>query len=147
MTDLAEFARIAALDHGLCVVATARADASIQASVVNAGVLDHPVSGASVAAIVVMGRSRKLSNLRQRPRMTLVAQSGWQWTAVEGPVELFGPDDPIPGLGAEDLRLALRAVFRAAGGEHDDWDEYDRVMAAERRTVVFVTPERVYSNG
>jgi len=45
------------------------------------------------------------------------------------------------------LRLALRAVFVAAGGTHDDWDEYDRAMAAERRTIVFVSPDRVYSNG
>ena len=40
----------------------------------------------------------------------------------------------------------LRDVFSAAGGTHDDWDEYDRVMAAERRLAVLVGPERVYSN-
>jgi hypothetical protein len=45
------------------------------------------------------------------------------------------------------LRLLLREVFTAAGGTHDDWDEYDRVMAAQGRTLVFVTPTRVYSNG
>lgn len=32
-------------------------------------------------------------------------------------------------------------------GARDDWDEYDRVMAAERRTAVFVTADRVSSNG
>jgi hypothetical protein len=47
---------------------------------------------------------------------------------------------------AEGLRLLLRAVFTAAGGEHEDWDEYDRVMAEQRRTVVLVEPTRVYSN-
>jgi hypothetical protein len=40
----------------------------------------------------------------------------------------------------------LRDVFTAAGGKHDDWAEYDRVMAEERRTVVFVSPVRIYSN-
>ena len=45
------------------------------------------------------------------------------------------------------LRLLLREVFTAAGGTHDDWDEYDRVMAEQRRTVVLVAPSRVYSNG
>ncbi len=34
----------------------------------------------------------------------------------------------------------------AAGGTHDDWDTYDRVMAEERRTAVLITPDRVYSN-
>jgi hypothetical protein len=29
---------------------------------------------------------------------------------------------------------------------HDDWDEYDRVMAEQRRTVVVVTPHRVYGS-
>jgi hypothetical protein len=40
----------------------------------------------------------------------------------------------------------LREVFRAAGGTHDDWPTYDTVMAEERRDVVMVIPERVYSN-
>jgi len=38
-------------------------------------------------------------------------------------------------------------VFTSAGGTHDDWDEYDRVMAAEGRVAVFVQPERIVSNG
>jgi len=37
-------------------------------------------------------------------------------------------------------------VFVAAGGTHDDWDEYDRVMAAERRTAVFVHADRISGN-
>lgn len=147
MTDLDDFVRTAAHDNGLCVVTTTRADASVQASVVNAGVLEHAVSGARVVAFVAIGGSRKLENLRQRPRATVVAKTGWQWVTVEGSVELIGPDDPRPSVSAEDLRLALRAVFAAAGDAHDDWDEYDRVMAAERRTIVYVTPDRIYSNG
>lgn len=146
MSDLADFTRIGGADHGLCVVTTVRDDATVQASVVNAGVVDHPALHVPVVGLVAAGGSRKLKNLRRRPRATLVAKSGWEWIAVEGPAELFGPDDPIAGLSAEDLRLALRAIFSAAGGTHADWDEYDRVMAAERRAGVFVTPARVYSN-
>jgi hypothetical protein len=54
--------------------------------------------------------------------------------------------DPLPGLDAGQLPLLLRAVFTAAGGTHDDWDAYDRVLAAERRTVVLVEPRRVYAS-
>jgi PPOX class probable F420-dependent enzyme len=147
VTDLADFARVAAEERGLCVVTTLRDDSTIQASVVNAGVGDHPVSGAAGVVLVAAGGSRKLANLRRRPRTTVVARSGWQWAAVEGGAELIGPDDPVAGMSADALRLALRAAFVAAGGTHDDWDEYDRVMAAERRAIVFVTPDRVYSNG
>jgi hypothetical protein len=75
-------------------------------------------------------------------------RKGWQWATVEGRAELAGPDDPQPWLtDAEQLRLLLREVFTAAGGTHDDWDTYDRVMAEQRRTVVLVAPTRVYSNG
>ncbi len=147
MSDLGDFTRISRADSGLCVVATLRDDSTVQASVVNAGVLEHPVSGVSVVGLVAIGGSRKLANFRRRPRATLVAKSGWEWVAVEGAVELFGPDDPMAGLDAEALRVVLRSVFTAAGGSHDDWDEYDRVMARERRTAVFLTPVRVYSNG
>ena len=146
MADLAGFRELVGRDHGLCVVSTLRADATIQSSVVNAGVLDHPRSAVPVVGFVAVGGSRKLVNLRARPRATIVVRAGWEWTAVEGPVSLAGPDDPLAGLDADAIRLLLRAVFTAAGGTHDDWDTYDRVMASERRTAVMITPERIYSN-
>ena len=46
----------------------------------------------------------------------------------------------------ERLRLLLRDVFEAAGGTHEDYAEYDRVVAAERRVAVLVTPSRIYQN-
>ena len=66
---------------------------------------------------------------------------------MEGTAELIGPDDPAEGVDPEGLRLLLRDVFSAAGGTHDDWATYDRVMAEERRAAVLITPARVYSNG
>jgi PPOX class probable F420-dependent enzyme len=147
MTGLADFRRIAAADRGLCVVATTRRDASVQASVVNAGVIAHPVDGNEVVAFVARGGARKLVHLRGRPQATIVARSGWEWAAVEGPAELIGPDDAVAGFDPETLRLLLRDVFTAAGGTHDDWETYDTVMAIERRTVVLVCPARVYANG
>jgi PPOX class probable F420-dependent enzyme len=138
--------RLGAAEHGLAVVSTTRADGSVQSSVVNAGVLAHPSGGAEVVGLVVRGSALKLRHLRRRPRATVVFRSGWEWVAVEGPVELAGPDDPLAGLDPEDLRRLLRDVFTAAGGTHDDWDTYDRVMAEERRAAVLVRPERVYGN-
>jgi PPOX class probable F420-dependent enzyme len=145
MTDLADFAALVARDHGLAVVSTLRPDSTISSSVVNAGVLRHPLTGEQVVAFVSRGDARRLSYLRGAPRATVVLRAGWQWAAAEGPVQLCGPDDPMPGVDAEGLRLLLRAVFTAAGGTHDDWDTYDTVMARERRTAVMVTPERVYA--
>lgn len=146
MTDLSEFARLVTEDHGLCVVSTLRPGGTIRSSVVNAGVLDHPVTGLPVVGFVARGDARRLSDLRARPYANVVVRAGWRWASAEGPVELIGPGDPLPGVDAEGLRLLLRAVFSAAGGTHDDWAAYDRVRAEERRTVVLLAPERLSAN-
>ena len=147
MITLDDAVALAAAENGLCVVSTSRADGTIQASLVNAGVLPHPATGQPTLAFVTYGRV-KLANLRVRPQLAVTFRDGWQWATVEGRAELAGPDDPQPWLAdADQLRLMLRAVFTAAGGTHDNWDEYDRVMAEQRRTVVLVAPSRVYSNG
>jgi PPOX class probable F420-dependent enzyme len=147
MTDLTEFARLVPRDHGLCVVSTLGTNGRVQSSVVNAGVLDHPVTAERVVGLVAAGGTRKLDNLRLRPRATVVIRAGWEWVAAEGPVDLIGPDDALPGIDAERLRRLLREVFTAAGGTHDDWETYDATMAAERRVVVLLRPSRVYGPG
>ena len=146
MTDLAAFAELLSADDGLCVFSTLRTDGSAQASVVNAGVLPHPLTGVPVVGLVAVGGSRKLHNLRTDPRATAVARAGWQWAAVEGNAQLLGPDDPHPEVDGETLRGVLRDIFRAAGGTHDDWETYDRVMAEERRAAVLIAPARIYTN-
>src|SRR4029450_4716794 len=89
---------LAGRDQGLAVVVTQRADGSPQTSIANAGVLAHPVSGGPVVGLVVQGDTRKHANLRRRPRATVVFRVGWEWVAVEGPVDLAGPRDPLDGL-------------------------------------------------
>jgi PPOX class probable F420-dependent enzyme len=147
MTSLDDLSALAASEHYLAVVSTLGADSTIQASVVNAGIFPHPATGQPVLGFVTYGRV-KLTNLRARPQVTVTVRHGWEWATVEGRAELAGPDDPQPWLtGTDRLRLLLREVFTAAGGRHDDWDEYDRVMAEQRRAVVLVEPVRIYSNG
>jgi PPOX class probable F420-dependent enzyme len=138
-------ASLASHERGLVVISTLRANGTIQSSLVNAGVLAHPVTGDTVLALVTAG-SIKLANLRARPQITATFRNGWQWAAVEGQAQLAGPDDPQPWLDAEGLRLLRRAIFVAAGGEHDNWEEYDRVMTEERRAAVLIRPNRIYSN-
>ncbi|MCF7547664.1 MULTISPECIES: TIGR03618 family F420-dependent PPOX class oxidoreductase [Pseudonocardia] len=140
--DLEPVRRIVTQEHGLCSVTVVRADGTPHSSLVNAGVLDHPRTGAPVVAYVTYGPV-KLRNLRARPATSVLWRSGWRWAAVDGTSELIGPGD----VDAEELRLLLRAVFTAAGGTHDDWDTYDRVMREEGRVAVLVAPTRVYGNG
>ena len=144
MTDLAAFEELVPLDHGLVVVVTRRPDGTPHTAVVNAGVLPHPTTGDRSVAFVTIGGSKKLTHLRQDPTISIVIRAGWRWVAVDGTAELIGPDDAQAGVDDERLRVLLREIFTAAGGTHDDWDEYDRVMRDERRTAVFVKPTRVY---
>lgn len=147
MTTLDNAVALAAADNGLAVVSTVRADTTVQASLVNVGRLPHPATGEPALGFTTYGKV-KLANLRERPQLAVTFRNGWQWATVEGRAELAGPDDAQPWLkDADQLRMLLREVFTAAGGTHDDWDEYDRVMAKERRSVVLIAPTRVYSNG
>jgi len=146
VADIEDFRRLVADDHGLVVVSAVRDNGTISSSVVNAGVLPHPLTGETVVGMVAQGGTKKLDYWRKRPYANVVIRSGWQWAAAEGRVSLIGPDDQDPGVDAERLRLLLREIFTAAGGTHDDFDTYDAVMRAERRTAVFVHPERVYAN-
>ena len=127
------------------MISTLRADGTIQSSVVNAGVMRNPVTEQPALAFVSYGKV-KLANLRTRPQVTATFRSGWQWVAVEGHAQLIGPDDPDPEIDNERLRLLLREAFTAAGGHHDNWEEYDRVMVEQRRTLVLIGPVRIYSN-
>jgi PPOX class probable F420-dependent enzyme len=145
MADLSKFGDLVPLDNGLCVISTIRRDGSVQSSVVNAGVLPHPLTGDPVVGLVAAGRT-KLRNLRADPRCTIVARGAWRWAAVEGTAEIIGPDDPHAEVDGERLRVLLREIFKAAGGRHDDWDTYDRTMAEERRAAVLIAPQRTYSN-
>ena len=146
MASIDDVRTLIALEHGLATVSTVRPNGTLQSTVVNAGVVPHPVTERPVAAFVARGGTHKLDHLRADPRAALLWRAGWAWATVEGSAELCGPDDPLKGVDDERLRLLLREIFAAAGGEHEDLAEYDRVMAAERRVAVLVTPTRIYQN-
>ena len=138
---------LAVREAGLAVVVTYRADGTGHASVVNAGVVEHPVSGDPAVGFVVQGGGRrKLENLRARRRATVVFRSGWDWVAVEGDIDLIGPDDrdhlPWP-----DAVSVFHDIYAAAiGGSPEDWTGRDHAIEEERHAAVLVRPVRVYSN-
>jgi PPOX class probable F420-dependent enzyme len=133
-------------DHGLCSVSVVRPDGTPHSSLVNAGVLEHPLTGETVVGFVTNGKV-KLRALRANPAVSALWRSEWSWVCVEGRCGVIGPDDPKDGVDAEDLRLLLRRIFVAAGGTHDDWDTYDATMRSERRAAVLVQPARIYGVG
>jgi PPOX class probable F420-dependent enzyme len=140
VTELAE------TENWLAVLVTTRPDGEPSVSVINAGILPHPVTGQPVLGVVSRGDTAKLANVRAHPTATLVFRAGWQWISVSGAAEIAGPDDPHPDLAADRLPQLLRDIYHAAGGEHPDLEEYDREMVADRRAAVLIAPDRFASN-
>lgn len=136
-----------AQEQGLAVVSTVQADGAVLSSVVNCGVIDHPVTHEPRVAFVSAGAAARLRHIRRGSPVTVAIRRGWDWVAVTGAAELIGPDDNSFELDPDRIRILLRDIFTAAGGTHDDWDEYDRAMRDEARTAVLVTPGRIRSNG
>jgi PPOX class probable F420-dependent enzyme len=84
----------------------------------------------------------KTTNLRRDPRAALEVTSsdGWAWATAEGAVTLTGPGTDPQGPEVK----ALVDHYRSAAGEHPDWDEYRKVMVADRRVLMAMTVERLY---
>ncbi|MEM7273306.1 MAG: pyridoxamine 5'-phosphate oxidase [Actinomycetota bacterium] len=146
MADLDDVRRYLASETGLAVVSTTQADGTVLSSVVNCGVIDHPVDGGAHVALVSRGSAARIGHIRRGSPVTVTVRRGWNWVAVTGSAQLIGPDDLPVGMDAEALRLLLRHVFQAAGGTHDDFEAYDRAMVAEGRVAVLVEVDRILGN-
>ena len=146
MADLDLVKELALADDYLAVLCTTRRDSTVHARLVKAGILDDPEDGELSVGIVVAGSAIKLEHLRRSKTATVVFKDGWQWAAVTGPARLEGPDDPMP-TGSRRVADVVRDVYRSAGGTHDDWEAFDRVMAEDRRCAVFVKALDIISNG
>ena len=119
------------------VLTTFRRNGAAQMSIVTTGAYSDG------AAFTTTEDRAKLSNLKCDPRCSLLVshESWWGYVVLEGRARVMSPDN----TDAEELRQALRDVYRAASGEeHPDWDEYDRAMVDDRRAAVVVVPEHVY---
>lgn len=87
------------------------------------------------------GRAKTV-NLRRDPRAALevTRADGWAWATAEGSVTLIGPGADPHSPEVE----ALVDYYRAAAGEHPDWDEYRAVMVSDRRVLMKLSVERIY---
>ena len=120
------------------VVTTFQSNGAAQASIVVCGAYQG-----SVAFVSIRGSSAKVRNLRRDARCTvLTVTEGWSsYTVVEGTAQISDAEN----TGPEELRMLLRSVYSACGGgEHPDWNEYDRVMREQNAVAVMVRPDRIY---
>src|SRR3954470_7429828 len=102
----------------------------------------HAVGDDGLVRISTTADRAKYANLRRRPwaAVKVDGESFWSYAVLEGDVELSEvaaePDDPTVD--------ELIEVYRAISGEHPDWDDYRRAMAADRRVVVRLRPTYAY---
>ena len=119
------------------VLTTFRRDGAAQMSIITCGPLQDGV------AFTTTEDRAKLKNLRRNPRCSLmVARENWSaYVVLQGTARLLSPG----GTDADELRLALRDVYRtAAGAEHPNWEEYDQAMVEQRRSAIIVVPDHIY---
>ena len=125
-------------ENHLAVITTIGAWGRAQATVVGAAPLDGKM------AFVSRGRTVKVRNVRRGGRcsVTVIRPETTRYVTVEGPATAHGWDD----TGEPEMLALLRSAYTAAGRPPERWDDFDRSMREERRTVVLVAPERVYGN-
>jgi PPOX class probable F420-dependent enzyme len=89
---------------------------------------------------ITEGRA-KTYNMRRDPRVVLHLSdpASWTYLSFDGTVALL-PTTTIPGDATSD---ALVAYYRAAAGEHPDWDEYRQAMVDQKRLIARFTPSSV----
>jgi PPOX class probable F420-dependent enzyme len=122
----------------LGVLATIKADGRPQLS----PVMPFYDREAGVIYVSMTEGRAKTTNLRRDPRVSLevTAPDGWSWATADGTAVLTGPGTDPHGPEVE----ALVGYYRAAAGEHPDWDEYRAVMVSDRRVLMTMTVEHVY---
>lgn len=92
--------------------------------------------------ISVTATRAKYHNLRREPWTALhVTRDDFYAYAVFEGETVVGPVAQRPDDEAVD---ELVTWYREAAGEHPDWDEYRRVMAAEQRVLLTFRPTRAY---
>ena len=119
------------------VLSTFRRSGAVQMSIVTCGPYRQGV------AFTTTADRAKLANLSRDSRCSLLVSSSdwWGYVVLEGRAEVMSAGN----ADAEELRVAMRDVYRtAAGEEHSDWGEYDQAMLDDRRSGVIVVPERTY---
>jgi PPOX class probable F420-dependent enzyme len=121
--------------HHRAVLATTRSDGSPQLSPVSV-----VVDAASRIAISTRQTAVKLRNLRRDPRAWVcVFDDGFfgPWVQLGGSVEILSLPDALE---------PLVDYYRAAAGEHPDWDEYRATMVRDQRCLVLITPTEAGPN-
>jgi hypothetical protein len=95
-------------------------------------------------AFVSRRRTVKVRNALRRGRVTVTVlrKADNRYVTIEGPAAVRGWDN----TSRPDLLALLRQVYAAVGRPPKPGTDFDKAMEEEQRTVVLVTPERIYAS-
>jgi PPOX class probable F420-dependent enzyme len=101
-------------------------------------------AAAGRVSISTTAKTVKVANLRRDPRANLhvIGPDGWSWMAAEATAAL----SPVAQERDDATVEELISVYRAAAGEHPDWDDFRRAMVEDQRLVVRLELERTYGS-
>ncbi|GAC1383884.1 MAG: PPOX class F420-dependent oxidoreductase [Acidimicrobiales bacterium] len=134
--ELSAALSLAASRHG-GVLVTLKSDGRPQLSNVS-----YAVGADGIIRVSVTDSRAKTHNLRRDPRVSLYVgrDDFWAYVVIEGDGELSTPAaDPQDATVDE-----LVGLYRDVQGEHPDWNDYRRVMVADRRLVLRLRPVHAY---
>ena len=126
-------------ENHLAVVTTVTKSGRGQSTVVGAGWVDGKVG------FVSQDGTTKVKNAKRNGRctVTLIKPDNRRYVTVEGPIEARGWADNSEA----DMLALLRATYSAAGRDPDTvWDDFDKDMREQKRTVILVEPASVYGS-
>ena len=102
----------------------------------------YTVTDEGVIRISVTADRAKTKNVHRDPRVSLhvLREDFWAYVVIDGDAELT-PVSTEPG---DATGQELADMYRAASGEHPDWDDFFRAMVADRRQVLRIRPTHMY---
>jgi len=98
-----------------------------------------------VVRISITAERAKFNNLRRDARASLYVskEDFWGYVVIDANAELSPPAVDVNDATVEELI----GLYKAAAGEHPDWDEYRAAMVSDRRVIVRLHPVHAYGMG
>jgi PPOX class probable F420-dependent enzyme len=113
------------------VLLTTRADGSVQASPVTAGV--DPQGRVVIASYPERAKSRNVRRTGRASVLVLSDDFDGAWVQIDGDAAVLVIPEAIE---------PLVEYFRCISVEHSDWDEYRRAMVDQGKCLIRITPTR-----
>lgn len=113
------------------VMLTTRADGSVQASPVTAGV--DPQGRVVIASYPERAKARNARRAGTASVLVLSDDFDGPWVQIDGSAEVLDVPAAIE---------PLVEYFRCIAGEHSDWDDYRKAMLDQGKCLIRITPTR-----